>query len=65
MSSCNKGEQIVNLKKIGIKLILFTMVASILSNRLGLNGNVLTALITFGIGAGIVLVLIGNFSNFE
>lgn len=55
----------MDLRKLGIKVLLISILGSVLLGQLNLEGNVITALTVFGIGSGIVLIFLGDFSKFD
>ena len=55
----------MNLKKMGIKVILITVLLLFLTNTLEVDRYVRTALGVFGIGSGILLLILNNFRDFD
>ncbi len=55
----------MNLKKVGIKLIIATVLMEILVNYLNLDGYLATALGVFGVGSGIVLIFLDGYRYFD
>ncbi len=55
----------MNLRKTGIKLILLTILLSILAKQAAIGGQLALALTVFGIGAGVVLIVVGDFSKMD
>lgn len=47
-------------KKAGLILMLMTILIAVVSSRLGLSGYVRLALLTFGFGAGFMLIVVAG-----
>lgn len=55
----------MNLKKLGIELIIVTILIEIFVNYLNWDGYLATALGVFGIGSGIVLIFLDGYRYFD
>lgn len=47
-------------KKAGLILILLSILIAVVTSRLGLSGYVRLALLTFGFGAGFILIMVAG-----
>lgn len=48
-------------RKAGLLVMLITLLIAVVTSRLGLSGYVRLALLTFGFGAGFMLVFVAGF----
>lgn len=55
----------MNLKKLGIKVILITVVLLFLTNTMEIDRYLRVALGVFGIGSGLLLLILNNFRDFD
>jgi hypothetical protein len=55
----------LNLKKLGIKVILITVVLLFLTNTMEIDRYLRVALGVFGIGSGLLLLILNNFRDFD
>ena len=55
----------MNLKKVGIRIIIATICMEVAINYLNLNGYLSTALGVFGVGSGIVLIFLDGYRYFD
>ena len=55
----------MNLKKLGIKVILITVLLLFLTNTMDVDRYVRMALGVFGIGSGFLLLILSNFKDFD
>ena len=55
----------MDFRKLGIKILLISILGAILLGQLHIGGNLIMALTVFGIGSGVVLIFLGDFSKFE
>lgn len=49
-----------NIRKAGLLLILVSILAAVLTSQLGMSGYVRLAILTFGFGAGFILLVVAG-----
>ena len=55
----------MDFRKLGIKILLISILGAVLLGQLHIKGNLVIALTVFGIGSGLVLIFLGDLSKFE
>ncbi len=55
----------MNFKKMGIKVILITILLLFLTNSMEVDRYIRTALGVFGVGSGVLLLIINKISDFD
>ncbi|MBF4695380.1 hypothetical protein [Fusibacter ferrireducens] len=55
----------MDFRKVGIKILIISILGAVLFDQLHIKGTVVIALTVFGIGSGLVLILLGDLSKFE
>lgn len=54
----------LNLKKMGIKVLLFTIVLIVITKNIQMDPYVRTALSVFGIGSGLMLMFLDSYRHY-